>query len=115
MAGDAPEAIFPVNDLEDYVRFRAAAAGKQRVLVLGAGLIGCEFANDLSLGSYGVELVTSQRAKALHPATEDGGLVGIELDSGATLRARTVVLAPGARWRQTGVPGEAEYRNKGVT
>jgi len=65
--------------------------------------------------SYGVELVTSQRAKALHPATEDGGLVGIELDSGATLRARTVVLAPGARWRQTGVPGEAEYRNKGVT
>ena len=64
--------------------------------------------------SYGVELVTSQRAKALHPAS-DGGFVGIELDSGATLRARTVVLAPGARWRQTGVPGEAEYRNKGVT
>ncbi|GHC08305.1 alkyl hydroperoxide reductase subunit F [Thermomonas carbonis] len=65
--------------------------------------------------SYGVELVTSQRAKALHPATEDGGFVGIELESGATLRARTVVLAPGARWRQTGVPGEAEYRNRGVT
>ena len=64
--------------------------------------------------SYGVELVTAQRAKALHPASGDG-LVGIELDSGATLRARTVVLAPGARWRQTGVPGEAEYRNKGVT
>jgi NADH-dependent peroxiredoxin subunit F len=65
--------------------------------------------------SYGVELVTSQRAKALHPASEEGGFVGLELDSGATLRARTVVLAPGARWRQTGVPGEAEYRNKGVT
>ena len=57
VAGDAPEAIFPVNDLEDYARFRAAAAGKQRVLVLGAGLIGCEFANDLSLGGYSVELV----------------------------------------------------------
>ena len=65
--------------------------------------------------SYGVELVTSQRAKALHAATPEGELVGIELDSGATLRAKTVVLAPGARWRQTGVPGEAEYRNKGVT
>ncbi|HWS78643.1 MAG TPA: alkyl hydroperoxide reductase subunit F [Thermomonas sp.] len=65
--------------------------------------------------SYGVELVTSQRAKALHPAASNDGLVGIELDSGATLRAKTVILAPGARWRQTGVPGEAEYRNKGVT
>jgi alkyl hydroperoxide reductase subunit F len=64
--------------------------------------------------SYGVDLVTAQRAKALQPASGDG-LVGIDLDSGATLRAKTVVLAPGARWRQTGVPGEAEYRNKGVT
>lgn len=49
--GDAPEAIFPINDLEDYARFRAAAAGKRRVLLLGAGLIGCEFANDLILGA----------------------------------------------------------------
>jgi len=63
---------------------------------------------------YGVELATSQRARALHPVA-DGGLIGIELESGATLRAKTVVLAPGARWRQTGVPGEAEYRNRGVT
>ena len=65
--------------------------------------------------SYGVELVTSQRAQTLHPAAAEGGLVGVELESGATLRAKTVVLAPGARWRQTGMPGEAEYRNKGVT
>ncbi len=55
--GDAQEAIFPINDLEDYARFRAAAAGKRRVLILGAGLIGCEFANDLSLGGLQVELV----------------------------------------------------------
>ncbi|MFJ2548090.1 NAD(P)/FAD-dependent oxidoreductase [Pseudomonas sp. NPDC087612] len=55
--GDAGELIFPINDLEDYARFRAAAAGKQRVLILGAGLIGCEFANDMSLGGYQVELV----------------------------------------------------------
>jgi alkyl hydroperoxide reductase subunit F len=65
--------------------------------------------------SYGVELVGGQRAVALHPADARDGLVGIELESGPTLRAQTVVLAPGARWRQTGVPGEAEYRNKGVT
>ncbi|MBN8715465.1 MAG: alkyl hydroperoxide reductase subunit F [Xanthomonadales bacterium] len=63
---------------------------------------------------YGVDLVTAQVARSLHPAGNDG-LVGIELESGATLRARSVVLAPGARWRQTGVPGEAEYRTRGVT
>ena len=65
--------------------------------------------------SYGVDVVTAQRAKALRPAPEAGGLAAVELESGATLRARTVILAPGARWRQTGVPGEEAYRNKGVT
>ncbi|GFM67277.1 pyridine nucleotide-disulfide oxidoreductase [Pseudomonas cichorii] len=55
--GDAQDAIFPINDLEDYARFREAAAGKKRVLILGAGLIGCEFANDLILGGYEVDLV----------------------------------------------------------
>lgn len=57
VAGDAEDAIFPINDLEDYARFRAAAAGKHRVLVLGAGLIGCEFANDLRLGGLEVDVV----------------------------------------------------------
>ncbi|WP_296246536.1 NAD(P)/FAD-dependent oxidoreductase [Pseudomonas sp. UBA4194] len=55
--GDASELIFPINDLEDYARFRAAAAGKRRVLVLGVGLIGCEFANDMACGGYEIELV----------------------------------------------------------
>jgi len=57
VAGDAQELVLPVNDLEDYARFGRAAAGKNRVLVLGAGLIGCEFANDLTAGGYQVELV----------------------------------------------------------
>ncbi|MBZ0088719.1 MAG: alkyl hydroperoxide reductase subunit F [Thermomonas sp.] len=65
--------------------------------------------------SYGVEVITAQRAKALHPAAAADALTGIELESGATLRAKAVILAPGARWRQTGVPGEADYRTKGVT
>lgn len=57
VAGDAQDAIYPINDLLDYGRFREAAQGKRRVLILGAGLIGCEFANDLLQGGYEVELV----------------------------------------------------------
>ena len=64
---------------------------------------------------YGVDIMNNQRAAKLHPASTIGGMVGVELESGATLQARTVILAPGARWRQTGVPGEQEHRNKGVT
>ena len=57
VAGAAQDAIFPINDLLDYGRFREAAQSKRRVLILGAGLIGCEFANDLLHGGYEVELV----------------------------------------------------------
>ena len=69
--GDAQDAFFPIYDLEDYARFRAAAAGKRRVLILGAGLIGCEFANDLIAGGYDVELVAPCEQimpTLLHPA-----------------------------------------------
>ena len=55
--GDAADAVYPINDLHDYGRFRSAAAGKRRVLILGAGLIGCEFANDLLQGGHEVDLV----------------------------------------------------------
>lgn len=79
--GDASEAIFPINDLEDYARFRAAAAGKRRVLILGAGLIGCEFANDLSSGGYQVELVApceQVMPTLLHPAAARAVQAGLE-------------------------------------
>jgi rubredoxin-NAD+ reductase len=79
--GNAPEAIFPINDLEDYARFRAAAAGKKRVLILGAGLIGCEFANDLILGGYEVELVApceQVMPTLLHPAAAAAVQAGLE-------------------------------------
>jgi alkyl hydroperoxide reductase subunit F len=64
---------------------------------------------------YGVDVMTMQQAKRLVPATEPGGLISVELDNGATLRSRSVVLSTGARWRNMNVPGESEYRNKGVT
>lgn len=69
--GDASDAVLSVNDLEDYARFRQAAAGKQKILLLGAGLIGCEFANDLMLGGYQVELVAPSdqiMPGLIHPA-----------------------------------------------
>jgi len=62
---------------------------------------------------YDADIMNLQRAHAL--GVDDEGMVRIELANGAALRSRTVVLATGARWRQMGVPGEEQYRNKGVT
>lgn len=79
--GDAQDAIFSINDLEDYARFRAAATGKRRVLILGAGLIGCEFANDLSSGGYQVEVVApceQLMPGLIHPAAAAAVQVGLE-------------------------------------
>lgn len=79
--GDSAELVFPINDLEDYARFRAAAAGKRRVLLLGAGLIGCEFANDLILGGYEVQLVApceQVMPMLLHPAAAAAVQAGLE-------------------------------------
>jgi alkyl hydroperoxide reductase subunit F len=64
--------------------------------------------------SYDVDVMVPLRASALVPAAEAGGLHTIELDNGATLQARTIVVSTGARWRHLGVPGESEYLNKGV-
>ena len=61
-----------------------------------------------------IELMKNARGVALKPASEEGGLHTLELANGGTLRARSLVLATGARWRNLGVPGEAEFRNKGV-
>lgn len=63
---------------------------------------------------YDVDIMNLQRASALIPAVEPGGLHEIRFDSGASLKAKTVILSTGARWRELNVPGEQEYRNKGV-
>ena len=57
LAGDGLGLVYSVNDLMDYGTFREALAGCKKVLVIGGGLIGCEFANDLSNGGFQVELV----------------------------------------------------------
>jgi len=62
---------------------------------------------------YGVDIMNLQRAEALLPAPP-GGLHEIRLASGAVLKARALVLATGARWREMNVPGEQEYRGRGV-
>ncbi len=63
---------------------------------------------------YGVDLMNLQRADKIVPASEAGGLVQVQMANGGTLKAKTVILSTGARWRNVNVPGEAEYKNKGV-
>lgn len=55
--GDGADQVFSINDLEDYRQFRSAIEGKKRIVIMGAGLIGCEYANDLSNGDFEVEVV----------------------------------------------------------
>ncbi|WP_434771205.1 alkyl hydroperoxide reductase subunit F [Pseudomonas entomophila] len=62
---------------------------------------------------YDVDIMNLQRGEALIPAAE-GGLHEVRLNSGASLKAKTVILATGARWREMNVPGEQEYRGRGV-
>ncbi|MBB6599882.1 alkyl hydroperoxide reductase subunit F [Luteimonas sp. MC1825] len=61
---------------------------------------------------YDVDIMNLQRAEALEQDAD--GITTVRLASGASVRGRTVVLSTGARWRQMGVPGEDQYRNKGV-
>jgi len=63
---------------------------------------------------YEVDLMNLQRAKALKPATQPGGLIEVEMEGGGVLQAKTVILSTGARWRNMNVPGEDQYRTKGV-
>lgn len=62
---------------------------------------------------YPVDVMNLQRAEELIPAGSDG-LIRVRLANGATLKSRSVILATGARWRELNVPGEKEYRARGV-
>lgn len=125
--GNAADQIVTVNDLQDYAVFRDQLTNKRKVLILGAGLIGCEFANDLSLGGYQVEvldlaeqvlgrLLPSKIAAELQAKlsalgvvwhlgttartiTKENDQLAIELTSGKTLHADLVLSAIGLRPR----------------
>jgi rubredoxin-NAD+ reductase len=87
LAGEGAAAVLSVNDLRDYAHFRAALEGRKRVAILGAGLIGCEFANDLVLAGHAVE-VADIAAQAL------GRLLPPEAAEGL----RDALAAAGVRW-----------------
>ena len=66
------------------------------------------------IADYDIDVMRLQRAAKLIPATEKGGLITVELENGGRLQAKSVVLSTGARWRNMNVPGEDQYRTKGV-
>ena len=63
---------------------------------------------------YDVDVMNLQRVESVEPAQEKGGLATVRLSNGAELKSRTVILATGARWRNVNVPGEEQYKTKGV-
>lgn len=87
LQGSAASEAITVNDLEDYARFRTAISGKKKVAILGAGLIGCEFANDLVLGGYEVDVID------LAPQA-----LGRLLPEAAALELQSKLSAAGVRW-----------------
>lgn len=62
------------------------------------------------VNAYDVDIMNVQRAEALVP----GKIIEVKLASGAVLKGKSVILSTGARWREVNVPGEQEYRNRGV-
>ena len=87
LQGSAANEVITVNDLEDYAHFRTAIVGKKKVAILGAGLIGCEFANDLVLGGYEVDVID------LAPQA-----LGRLLPEAAALELQGKLSAAGIRW-----------------
>ncbi|QFT56131.1 FAD-dependent oxidoreductase [Microbulbifer sp. THAF38] len=84
IAGDAHARLFRINNLTDYHRFRTALVGCQRVLLMGAGLIGCEFANDLVQAGFNVTVVDPQDwpLASLLPEAAGRDLQGVLSDNG---------------------------------
>jgi len=74
---------------------------------------GPKFAHALEehVRDYEVDIMNLQRAKALVPGSD---LIEVQLESGASLKSKTVIISTGARWRNINVPGEQEFKNKGV-
>ena len=63
---------------------------------------------------YEVDVMTAQRAEKLVPGATPHDPIAVQLANGAVLKARSVIISTGARWREVNVPGEREFRNRGV-
>ena len=145
LEGDGQELVYSINDLLDYDDFRKAMAnlGAKKVVTIGAGLIGCEFANDLLNGGFEVEsidplgwclptLLPEQAGKAVRSALEEkgarfhfgalatgvwkkpGGGVRVTLNNGEELHADVVVSAIGVRPRTELAKESGIAVNRGV-
>jgi len=77
---------------------------------------GPKFAADLErqVKHYDVDIMNLEKVQKITAASSVGGMIKVEMDNGGGLQARSVILSTGARWRNVNVPGEQEYRNKGV-
>lgn len=142
LSGPGTEKVFAVNDLRDYAAFRAALKPASRVAILGGGLIGSEFANDLAASGYAVEvvhlgpwplerLIPEQVGRALADALAEKGVVwhfgrtaksiepagngvALTLDDGSRVEADIVLSAIGLRSR-TQLAANAGLRvNRGI-
>jgi len=63
---------------------------------------------------YDVDVMSQQKVASITPPPQPGAFAEVQLESGAVLKARSLILATGARWREMNVPGEREFRGKGV-
>ena len=95
LQGDAADAVVSVNDLADYARFRSALASAKTVAIIGAGLIGCEFANDLAGTGYGVTVIdpTAYPLSGLMPEQAGRQLLAPLAKLGVTWRFGVAVKA----------------------
>jgi len=64
--------------------------------------------------AYDVDIMNLQRVESVTPSEKPGGYAEVKLTNGAVLKSRSVIIATGARWRNVNVPGEQEYKTKGV-
>ena len=144
IGGDAAEDVLGVNDLDDYRRFQdlLAARGARKVAIIGAGLIGCEFTNDLLNGGFTVEavdpmgwclptLLPEQSGRAVQAALEEKGATfhfgplatevnragegyAVTLNNGDTIEADAVLCAVGVRPRTTLASDAGIEVNRGI-
>ncbi|MDF0749297.1 FAD-dependent oxidoreductase [Marinobacter sp. 71-i] len=142
IAGDGHERVFSINDLMDYRAFRKALQGRKRVAIMGAGLIGCEFANDLRNGDVEVDVIApsdalmpgllpARAAQAVREGLEELGVrfhletvvehiaesgdgVRLSLANGEQLDADLVISAVGLRPRTELAAAAGLETNRGI-